>query len=94
MGAISSRSLQDIYLLHEDAAPRSNRESGANIHRYSERKNIAGSLSVNKPDNRHQITKLLFLLGLNASDEQSLFKAFRNELNYTVYPYHFPYNIL
>ena len=40
------------------------------------------------------ITKLLFLLGFNASDEQSLFKAFRNELDYTAYPYSFPDDVL
>ena len=40
------------------------------------------------------ITKLLFLLGFNASDEQSLFKAFRSELDYTAYPYSFPDDVL
>ena len=49
---------------------------------------------VNDPDHCRQITKLLFLLGFNARDEQSLFKAFRNELDYTVYPYSFPDDVL
>ena len=49
---------------------------------------------VNNPDHCRAITKLLFLLGFNASDEQSLFKAFRNELDYTAYPYSFPDNVL
>ena len=30
------------------------------------------------------------LLSLNASDEQSLYKAFRNQLDYEEYPYSFP----
>ncbi len=45
---------------------------------------------VSNPDHCRDITKLLFLLGFNASDEQSLFKAFRSELDYTAYPYSFP----
>ena len=49
---------------------------------------------VNNPDHCRAITKLLFLLGFNASDEQSLFKAFRNELDYTAYPYSFPNDVL
>ena len=49
---------------------------------------------VNNPDHCRSITKLLFLLGFNASDEQSLFKAFRNELDYTAYPYSFPDDVL
>ena len=40
------------------------------------------------------ITKLFFLLSLNASDEQALFKAFRSELNYKAYPYTFPDEVL
>ena len=49
---------------------------------------------VNNPDHCRSITKLLFLLGFNASDEQSLFKAFRNELDYIAYPYSFPDDVL
>ena len=49
---------------------------------------------VNNPDHCRAITKLLFLLGFNASDKQSLFKAFRNELDYTAYPYSFPDDLL
>ena len=41
---------------------------------------------VNNPDHCRQITKLLFLLSFNASDEKALFKAFRNELDYTAHP--------
>ena len=37
---------------------------------------------VNNPEHSRDITKLFFLLSLNASDEQALFKAFRSELNY------------
>ncbi len=49
---------------------------------------------VTNPDHCRDITKLLFLLGFNASDEQSLFKAFRSELDYTAYPYSFPDDVL
>ena len=49
---------------------------------------------VTNPDHCRDITKLLFLLGFNASDEQSLFKAFRSELDYTAYPYSFPNDVL
>jgi hypothetical protein len=45
---------------------------------------------VNNPEHSRDITKLFFLLSLNASDEQALFKAFRSELNYKAYPYSFP----
>ena len=36
----------------------------------------------------------LSFLSFNASTEQSLFKAFRSELNYTDYPYSFPDEVL
>ena len=49
---------------------------------------------VTNPDHCRDITKLLFLLGFNASDEQSLFKAFRSELDYTANPYSFPDDVL
>tara|TARA_A100001015_G_scaffold14377_1_gene16809 strand:- start:1083 stop:2582 length:1500 start_codon:yes stop_codon:yes gene_type:complete len=49
---------------------------------------------VSNPDHCRAITKLLFLLGFNASDEKALFKAFRNELDYTAYPYSFPDDVL
>ena len=41
---------------------------------------------VNNPEHCRKIAKLFFLLSFNASTEQSLFKAFRSELNYTDYP--------
>ena len=49
---------------------------------------------VNNPDHCRAIAKLLFLLGFNASDKQALFKAFRNELDYTAYPYSFSDDVL
>ena len=49
---------------------------------------------VNNPEHSRDITKLFFLLSLNASDEQALFKAFRSELNYKAYPYTFPDAVL
>ena len=49
---------------------------------------------VNNPEHSRDITKLFFLLSLNASDEQALFKAFRSELNYKAYPYTFPDEVL
>ena len=49
---------------------------------------------VNSPEHRRDITKLFFLLSLNASDEPALFKAFRSELNYKAYPYTFPDEVL
>ena len=47
-------------------------------------------------DKQHQrsLCKLFILLSLNASKEQSLFKAFRSELNYEEYPYKFTDGIL
>ena len=50
--------------------------------------------SVNNPEHCRDITKLFLLLSLNASTEQSLFKAFRSELNYKEYPYSFPDDVL
>ena len=49
---------------------------------------------VNNPEHCRKIAKLFFLLSFNASTEQSLFKAFRSELNYTDYPYSFPDDVL
>jgi hypothetical protein len=49
---------------------------------------------VNNPEHCRDIVKLFFLLSLNASDEKSLFKAFRRELNYRTYPYSFPDAVL
>ena len=49
---------------------------------------------VNNPEHSRDITKLFFLLSLNASDEQALFKAFRSELNYKAYAYTFPDEVL
>ena len=45
---------------------------------------------VNNPEHCRDITKLLLLLSLNASNEQALYKVFRNELNYRKYSYEFP----
>ena len=50
--------------------------------------------NVDDPEHCREITKLLFLLSLNASTEISLFKAFRSELDYTSYPYSFPDDVL
>ncbi len=49
---------------------------------------------INNPTHCRDITKLFFLLGFNAKTEQSLFKAFRSELDYTAYPYSFPDDVL
>jgi hypothetical protein len=49
---------------------------------------------VNNPEHCWKIAKLFFLLSFNASTEQSLFKAFRSELNYSDYPYSFPDDVL
>ena len=49
---------------------------------------------VNNPEHCRKIAKLFFLLSFNASTEQSLFKAFRFELNYSDYPYSFPDDVL
>ena len=49
---------------------------------------------VNNPEHSRDITKLFFLLSLNTTDEQALYRAFRSELNYKVYPYTFPDEVL
>ena len=49
---------------------------------------------VTDPDHCRDTTKLLLLLGFNASDGQSLFKAIRSELDYTAYPCRFPDDVL
>ena len=49
---------------------------------------------VKNSEHCRKIAKLFFLLSFNASTEQSLFKAFRSELNYTDYPYSFPDEVL
>jgi len=49
---------------------------------------------VNNPEHIREITKKLFLLSFNASDEIALYKAFRSELNYKDYPYSFPDEVL
>ena len=49
---------------------------------------------INNPTHCRDIAKLFFLLGFNAKNEQSLFKAFRSELDYTAYPYSFPDDVL
>jgi len=49
---------------------------------------------VNNPEHTRSIVKLFMLLSFNASDEPSLFKAFRSELDYKKYPYSFPDNVL
>tara|TARA_B100001057_G_C22780088_1_gene923296 strand:+ start:29 stop:1510 length:1482 start_codon:yes stop_codon:yes gene_type:complete len=49
---------------------------------------------VKNPEHLRNINKLFFLLSLNASNETSLFKAFRSELDYKEYPYKFPDRVL
>ena len=49
---------------------------------------------VHNPDHCRDITKLLFLLGFNANNEDALFKAFRNQHDYKTYPYSFPDDVL
>ena len=49
---------------------------------------------VNNPDHCRAITKLLFLLGFNANNEDALFKAFRNQHDYKAYPHSFPDDVL
>jgi hypothetical protein len=49
---------------------------------------------VDNPEHCRSITKLFLLLSFNASNETSLFKAFRSELNYSDYPYTFPDDVL
>ena len=44
---------------------------------------------VNDPEHSRKIIKLLLLLGINANDETSLFKAFRNEHDYETMRYEF-----
>jgi hypothetical protein len=44
---------------------------------------------VNNPEHSRKIIKLLLLLGINANNETSLFKAFRNEHDYETMPYEF-----
>ena len=49
---------------------------------------------INNPEHARTVTKLFFLLSLNASDEISLFKAFRSELDYHRYSYSFTDDVL
>ena len=49
---------------------------------------------VESPEHIRDINKLFFLLSLNASNEKSLYKAFRSELDYKEYPYSFPDKVL
>ncbi len=44
---------------------------------------------VNNPEHSRKIIKLLLLLAINANDEDSLFKAFRNEHDYETMRYEF-----
>ena len=44
---------------------------------------------VNSPEHSRKIIKLLLLLAINANDEDSLFKAFRNEHDYETMSYEF-----
>ena len=44
---------------------------------------------VNDPEHSRKIIKLLLLLGINANNETSLFRAFRNEHDYETMPYEF-----
>ena len=45
---------------------------------------------ISNSDHCRNITKLFLQLSLNATDKQNLFKVFRSELNYNIYPYTFP----
>ena len=49
---------------------------------------------VSNPEHSRDIVKKFFLLSLNASTEQSLFKAFRYQFSYKEHPYSFPDDIL
>jgi len=49
---------------------------------------------VESSEHIRDINKLFFLLSLNASNEKSLYKAFRSELDYKEYPYSFPDKVL
>ena len=49
---------------------------------------------ISNPEHCRSITKLCLLLSLNASDEKSLFRAVRSELNFMDYPYSFTDNVL
>lgn len=49
---------------------------------------------INNPEHCRNVTKLFFLLSFNAANEQSLFKAFRSELDYSAYPYSFSDDVL
>ena len=49
---------------------------------------------VSNPEHSRDIVKLFFLLSLNASTEQSLFKAFRYQFSYKEHPYLFPDDVL
>ena len=49
---------------------------------------------VNSKEHCRDIGKLFLLLSLNASTEQSLFRAFRSELDYREYAYSFPDDVL
>lgn len=49
---------------------------------------------VENQEHIRNINKLFFLLSLNASNEKSLYKAFRSELDYKEYPYSFPDKVL
>ena len=49
---------------------------------------------VSNPEHSRDIVKLFFLLSLNASTEQSLFKAFRYQFSYKEHPYSFPDDVL
>ena len=49
---------------------------------------------VNSKEHCRDICKLFLLLSLNASTEQSLFRAFRSELDYREYAYSFPDEVL
>jgi len=48
----------------------------------------------NVPTVEIDYSSLHVILAFNATGEQSLFKAFRNELDYTAYPYSFPDDVL
>ena len=49
---------------------------------------------IKSVEHARTVTKLFFLLSLNAKDEASLYKAFRSELYYHQYPYSFTDDVL
>lgn len=49
---------------------------------------------INNPEHARNVVKLFFLLAVNASDEDKLFRAFRNSHDYDTMPYSFTNEVL